>query len=423
MSIKSLTRAIASRLYLASGGSLDAKRPRAWCEYGFPETLCFDDFFRAYKRADLANGAVTQTVEKCWQTNPWLIQGDPTQNKTGVTGVEAAWARLFKDLDLWAHLADADRRRLVGRYSGLLLLFADDKDWDAEVQGASRLVRIEPIWANQFKPLTWHDDPKDAMRFGTPETYTYTQPSFGGSPTTILTIHADRLFVLGALDPLEPAYLEPGFNQLVTLEKITGGSGESILKNAARQLAVEFDKEISFETIAAEQGTTVEALRETMDEQARDLGVGVDALMAVVGGSIKTLTTAAVDPRGPFEVAVSAFAASIPMPVKVLIGMQTGERASTEDRHAWNALCQGRRIKQLTPDILRFLRHLERVGFLRLGDEVSVMWDDLQQATRVEQLTNAKIMAETNQLGVASGAPYYKDNEVREAGGYDGDAV
>ena len=76
MSISKLTQAIASRVQLLGRGGIDTKRPTAWCEYGFPESLDFDDFFRVFKRTDLAHGAVKQTVEKCWETDPWVIEGD-----------------------------------------------------------------------------------------------------------------------------------------------------------------------------------------------------------------------------------------------------------------------------------------------------------------------------------------------------------
>ena len=117
-----------------------------------------------------------------------------------------------------------------------------------------------------------------------------------------------------------------------------------------------------------------------------------------------------------------AFAASVSMPVKILIGMQTGERASTEDQKAWNATCQGRRVSRLSRDILHVLNHLRRVRVLSFSGEISVMWDDLRRASRSERLADAKTMAETNILGASTGAAYYSDQEIREAGGFDGDA-
>ena len=50
-----LTNALAQirtmRAAMLSG--LDAKRPRAWCEYGYQSDLDFDDYYRAYDRDGL----------------------------------------------------------------------------------------------------------------------------------------------------------------------------------------------------------------------------------------------------------------------------------------------------------------------------------------------------------------------------------
>ena len=49
---------------------IDSKRPQAWCEYGFPETISFEDFAGLYRRGGLAHGAVNKLVQSCWRTPP-----------------------------------------------------------------------------------------------------------------------------------------------------------------------------------------------------------------------------------------------------------------------------------------------------------------------------------------------------------------
>ena len=67
----------ASRQLAAFGaGSIDQKRPRAYCEYGFPDNPCFDEFYRVYKRHGIGHGALMQVLDKTWQTSPWLIEGE-----------------------------------------------------------------------------------------------------------------------------------------------------------------------------------------------------------------------------------------------------------------------------------------------------------------------------------------------------------
>ena len=55
---------------------LDNKRHSAWCEYGFPEQVTYENLYALYRRGGIAHGAVEKLVGKCWQTNPEIIEGD-----------------------------------------------------------------------------------------------------------------------------------------------------------------------------------------------------------------------------------------------------------------------------------------------------------------------------------------------------------
>lgn len=55
---------------------LDNKRHSAWCEYGFPEQVTYENLYALYRRGGISHGAVEKLVGKCWQTNPEIIEGD-----------------------------------------------------------------------------------------------------------------------------------------------------------------------------------------------------------------------------------------------------------------------------------------------------------------------------------------------------------
>lgn len=44
------------------GMSLDAKRPSAWTEYGYKDSLTIDDYRRAYERGGAGHGAVHELL-------------------------------------------------------------------------------------------------------------------------------------------------------------------------------------------------------------------------------------------------------------------------------------------------------------------------------------------------------------------------
>ena len=115
---------------------------------------------------------------------------------------------------------------------------------------------------------------------------------------------------------------------------------------------------------------------------------------------------------------MSKFASSIPIPVKVLIGQITGERASTEDNKDWAKTRMSRRNGFLTFVIESLIERLWRIGIIEppKGEVITVSWSDLLAPSYAEKLDNANKLADvatktTNALGV----PVIKANEIRAA--------
>ncbi len=82
----------------------------------------------------------------------------------------------------------------------------------------------------------------------------------------------------------------------------------------------------------------MDELQDKFNEVAGEMNRGNDVLMTTQGATVTPLVTAVADPSATYNVNLQTFAASVDIPVKVLVGMQTGERASTEDQKYFNAL-------------------------------------------------------------------------------------
>jgi hypothetical protein len=127
------------------------------------------------------------------------------------------------------------------------------------------------------------------------------------------------------------------------------------------------------------------------------------------------------DPEPPFNVALQSAAASVQIPAKVVVGMQTGERASTEDLKDFNKRGQGRRVNELSDDLEAFVAQLIKYGFLKPAPagEFCCLWDDLCESTAAEKLANAKTMADINTAGLGTGDRYFGVDEIRVAAGFE----
>lgn len=420
------------RMQFARGIGADNKRQYAWQEYGWPESLSFDDFYNLYDRQGVAHGVVNLLNEKCFETNPWVVQGDETDEKRPETPWEKSVRLFAKKSKLWKAFKTADEYRLVGEgWSGIILQIQDGGNWDQPVKGSRlKLKAFIPAWQGQLTP-TDVDTNENSLTYGEPQFWQYAEGAVGAQaenavPPRNIKIHPDRIIIIGDWRGGR-SFLRAGYNAFVNLEKIEGGSGESFLKNAGRQMAVNYDKGVDLAQIArAYKLKDVGELQELFNEQARDLNNGGDRLMITQGASTQMLVSAVPDPTPHYNTSIQTVAASTQMPAKVIVGMQTGERASVEDLKQFNKRGQGRRVNTLSDDADLIVNHLIRVSLIEPapGGEFTTMWDDLAESTFAEKLDFADKMATINQKNAGSGdMPVYTGAEMREVSGFENDAA
>ena len=131
----------------------------------------------------------------------------------------------------------------------------------------------------------------------------------------------------------------------------------------------------------------------------------------------KTLPVSLPQPREFHELATQEIAASWPIPQKILIGMQTGERASTEDQREWAQTNMARRETMCIPNIMDMVERFVSWGMLPERDWF-LHWSDLMSASLPEKLDMADKMATINQKMALTGGPVFSDEEMRAIADY-----
>lgn len=416
--------------YLNKGAYGNTKRDRIYEEFGYPRNLTFDHFYNMYERNSIAGAAVDRMVNGCWEDYPEIFEGDKEKDAKGVTNWDRRTAKILKKC--FPVIKEADKRGLIGRYSAMLIQVKDNKEWHEEIDKNTLklakeygLVRLIPVWEAQLDVIEWDDDP-NSEDYGYPKMYRYMNLPVGedtSAPSRELKVHPDRIIIFCERAPdglLTNGYsiLKKGFNDALDMEKTSGGAAEGFLKNASRQLNFNFSKEASLDQIAKLYGVELDELANAVDKQVRELNNNTDSSVIMQDGNVSVLSVASADPSSTFNTSLSKFASSIPMPVKVLIGQITGERASTEDNKDWAKTRMSRRNGFLTSVIENFITRLWKIGIIDApkNEEITVSWSDLLAPSYAEKLENANKLAEvaaktTNALGTS----VIKANEIRAA--------
>jgi uncharacterized protein len=407
-------------------GALDAKRPAAWTVYGYPEQVTFPMLLSAYLRGGPAHGAVHRLLDTCWQDNPRVMQ----PGSDAETAWETQVAKVFDDSDVWEKLQDFDRRNLVGRFSALVYRVADGMTLDQPLVKASRLVDLVPLYEDQIKVTGWYTDRTDWENFGKPKMFQMRTMSPAAQatgdtqaqPEEWLDVHPSRVQILaegsvGGMFDGVPMLL-PGFNALVDLEKITGGSAESYLKNSARTLHFKYAPDASPQ--AAVGGGTPEEVRAKHEERVKAINRNQDAAITTQGADVTALQTATHDPTGAWMAAANTFAAAMRIPFTMIFGQQTGRLASDEDKADMQARGKSRRARLLSRMIREFVRRMQACGVLPAGD-FTIEWPPLDAPGDKDRVEILKGMTAAMQAGATAMVtePIFTATELRKVMGYE----
>lgn len=396
-------------------------------DFGYPDVLTFDLLHRMYTRNGIAAAAVNKTVQKTWERQPFLLEKERDGSQKGgdkETQLERDIRQRFADLRLWARLADADRRGMVGRYAGVILRLADSRPFREPVElvrgGLAGLVEVIPAWEGQLEVSEWDTDERSET-YGQPKMFQFKESNVwnDNKQPRHFMVHPDRVIVWSSDGTVnDTSALEAGFNDLIDMEKIKGAGGEGFWKNAKSAPVLEVDKDAKIAEMAKAMGIQPEGIADAMNEQVEAYQKGFDQLLMLQGITAKTLGVSLPSPEHFWAAPLQSFAASFSIPLKILVGSQTGERASTEDADEWARTNMARRANETIPNILTLVNRLERFGILPERDW-HLDWPDLTEASMEQKIARADKMADINTKLKDSGEWGFTPEEIRGVAGYE----
>ena len=388
-------------------------------DYGWPESLGFEQLYRMYCRSGLAAAAVDKTIGKTWATMPALWESE----KPADTPAEKAIAKHFAKKKIWRSLMDADRKSMVGEYAAAIILIRDGRDLDQPVDrvrgGIEGIAGIIPAWQGQLQ----HGDldPDDQSEtFGQPLWYQFNQQAVDGAQKGGIVskrIHHDRILIWSDDGTINcRSALEPGFNDVSDAEKIKGAGGEGFWKSSRGAPIIEAPKGVSPADVQRGMGATTPAdVIDKLNEQVGEFQSGHDNMLMLGGFTVSPLTITLPQPKEFWEPCVQSFAASMGIPFKELIGNVTGERASTEDAKGWAETCMSRRENRVMPILQDFIDRLVAWGVLDAKDW-TIGWTSLLEASPDDKLDRAAKMSTINQQSGTE--PVFLPDEIRDEAGY-----
>lgn len=387
----------AAKLGKAFGGKRDYYETLGYDRFINPE-----DYYRVFKRQDIASRIVTAYPDDTWRLRPIIYEDEAPAD----TVFEQEWDRLVRDHQVYHQLHRADVQACLYRYSVIYLGFNDAMTVEqlaSEVsnQGERRLIQVVPYGERNVEILELDND-ITSPRFGKPLIYeidfsrkneeNQKRVDLGG--TRKHRVHWTRVVHIadGCLedDVYGTPKLEAVWNLLHDMQKVVGGGAEMFWRAARRDLILQTQENANF---------TEEALKKARSD-AEDYVHELNRILGLEGIDVKTLPIEVASPKDHVESIAGMIAGTTGIPQRKFFGSERGELASTQDDENWAQKIITRQTVYADPTILRQV--IDRLISYRVlptprggPDAYTVEWQPLivespdDRADRATKLANA----------------------------------
>lgn len=353
---------------------------------GYPVDITFSQFLQRYERQDIASRIIDLPANDTWKKPPLISEDGEVQ-----TPFVRDWQELATRLRVWAMLSRVDRLSGIGHFGILLMGVKDGGDLAAPIKEGSLkshrdVLYLRPFSEGQAEIEEWEDDAQ-SERYGLPVTYRLTLRQ--DQPFAI--VHWTRVLHVAEGKQDSEVYgtprLQRVFNRLDDLMKIVGGSAEAtwLLMRPGTLMR-------------PQEGYDLDMTNTEIEDQIERYAHDPLRFLFLEGVEAKQIgASEVVDPRGPFEVALSLISAASGIPQRTLIGSAQGELASAKyDLKQWAGQVAHRQKVYAESEILRpFIDRLVWIGALPVpsdgyhigqkGDDGEWHWPALLETTEEEQ--------------------------------------
>lgn len=377
---------------------------------GYVKEPRYEHFRARYERTDTAPALVDKLPQKAW-AKPEIIDtgaGEETSDFEDV--VESFLSGEYTPEDPIEVFERASRMERLGEFSLIFLGLADDAvaeggadDLEEEVD-ADSLEEMDPDDALRYltpydqgrvdpDEIDWVDDDPTDPRFGKPRSY---QVDLGDNRPTVQVHHSRVIHVVGNVfdDELKSdSVLKQSLNRIDDIEKILGASAEGYWRSAYQGLVISPPERNGQQAEFKDDGEGLhKQIRRYIQNMSREIFTGAD---------IDTIESSTEDPTGHLEGQYRDISAGHDIPQSILMGNETGERATSEDRAMWHERAAEFRREYCAPVELRptLDRLINLNVFPEPEGEYRVEWPALEEQSEQDQADVAQTLANAVNTG------------------------
>lgn len=280
---------------------------------------------------------------------------------------------------------------------------------DRIIETKRKLIYLKPFDESLVK-VVQRDNDRTSVRYNQPIMYeiTVNDPELNqqglGVDTGTVRVHWTRIHHqadnLGSSDTDGMPRMQQCFNNLADLFKLYGGSAEMYWQGAFPGLSLESNPQMGPDIQLTDQDKA--EMRTTM-ENVRN---GLQRYWLMLGMQTKTISPTVVDPTAQIQAQIEAICILLGCPMRIFMGSERGELASSQDDSTWNDRVGARQKKHLSPKMIGpFINRLIQLGVLPIPESgrFYIEWPDLTQMNEEQKANLALIRTQAMQAYVSGG--------------------
>lgn len=360
-----------------------------YAECGYPSSISFKDYKDRFDRGDIAKVIVSAFPDATWVDGIEIVDSinkDEDKQSDFVQNLE----KLNKHIPMMSYCYRADLLAGIGDYSIIVMGFDDEASNENQLQTgkASRLLYMKPFEQGSVDIVEWDEDPK-SERFGKPIRYEVGIDLTHDPKTTgkqlKKKIHYSRVIHIAdnclESDVFGVPRMQQVWNRLQDLETVISGSAECYWRFGFPGYNFKKDPDVPFITDTGD-----------LKQKMRDFVHGLSRFLTLEGISIEQLQGETADPTAQVKVELWMISAATGIPMRKIIGSESGELASTEDQRNWSKKVKERNFQFAEPRILRpVIDKLIEAGVIASPEGgYDIKWPDVYEETMSEKADAAQ---------------------------------
>lgn len=368
---------------------------------GYKEDLIFEDFQSRYDRSGIAERIIDFYPQAVWSSGASVMDDE---DPSVVTEFEADVKELFTRLSIWDAFKRGNILSRIGQYS--ILLIGAEGSLETElpsINGIEGVLYITPISEERAKIQTIEDD-VSSPRLGLVKTY-----HIKISDTVTATVDWSRVIHLTNNPIHDRVYGKPVlrsvWNYLDDLDKLVGGGAEAAWSRMDPPTLFDLDPKAQ---VSAED-------KDKMAEQFDEMRHGLRRNMRTRGITPHQLSNSTNTFSDNAETVIRLIAATQGIPSRILMGSETGERATLEDRRLSAERVDEIRDGPASIQIRDLIDRLVTAGALsKPDDEFIIKWPIVDNISEVDRsLAMERIAGANKSQKDASGKIIMTTDEIR----------